>query len=442
MKEFERFRNRNPVSNTYLWTIKTLLYMKKVLTFAALLILSMSANAQQALWGGASVKSPEINPDGTVTFRLANPKAITVQVTGDFLPQQKVKVNMRGQETEMEVPGVADLTQGQDGIWSYTTPEPLAPELYSYTFLVNGTRYLDPSNIYMNRDVATWTSIFIVSREKGDKGYLYSVNDVPHGNLQKVWYDSPTLGLRRRMTVYTPPQYEENAKVKYPVLYLCHGAGGDENAWSELGRAAQILDNLIALGKAKPMIIVMPNGNPNCEAAPGEWSAGMYQPSFGAGGPKLPKAKASIPESFPDIMKYVEKHYRVLKGAANTAMCGLSMGGGHTFQTTKMYPGKFGYIGLFSAAVSIGEWGDRTPLSEKMRSDEAFNKDMATLFAAKPKLYFIGIGKTDFLIQANHDYRDWLNEKGYPFEYLETDGGHIWRNWRIYLAHFAQELFQ
>ena len=416
--------------------------MKRLLFLASLMLMALTASAQQALWGGASVKSPEINADGTVTFRLNNPKAITVQVTGDFLPQQKVSYKMGDRDVEAEVPGVADLTQGPDGIWTYTTENALDPELYSYTFLVNGTRLLDPSNIYMNRDVATWTSIFIVSKEEGDKGNLYLVNNVPHGNLQKVWYDSPTLGMTRRMTVYTPPKYEENPKVKYPVLYLCHGAGGDENAWSELGRAAQILDNLIAQGKAKPMIVVMPNGNPNCEAAPGEWGFGMYQPSFGAGGPQLPQAKASIPESFPDIMNYVEKHYRVLKRAANTAMCGLSMGGGQTFQTTKMYPGKFGYIGLFSAAVSLGAWGDQTPLSEKMRTDEAFNKEMAALFAAKPKLYFIGIGKTDFLIQANNDYRAWLTEKGYPFEYLETDGGHIWRNWRIYLTHFAEELFK
>ena len=163
-----------------------------------------------------------------------------------------------------------------------------------------------------------------------------------------MWYDSPTLGITRRMTIYTPPGYEEG-KTRYPVLYLCHGAGGDENAWSELGRAAQILDNMIALGKAKPMIVVMPNGNVDTEAAPGEWSAGMYQPTFMGGG--FGEPKSTMQESFPDIMKYVESHYRVLKGAKNTAMCGLSMGGGHTFLTTKLYPGTFGYIGLFSAAT-------------------------------------------------------------------------------------------
>ena len=414
---------------------------KTLLTISALFI-ALTSFAQQALFSGANAKSPEINPDHSVTFRFNCPKAITVQVTGDFLPTTTVEVERPGRgKMTYDAPGVADLVQGKDGIWSFTT-EPLEAELYSYSFIVNGMRCLDPSNIYQNRDVATWTSIFIISNEKGDKGDIYSVNNVPHGNLQKVWYDSPTLGLTRRMTIYTPPQYESNPKAKYPVLYLCHGAGGDENAWSELGRAAQILDNLIAEGKAKPMIVVMPNGNCNTEAAPGEWGAGMYQPSFGAGDPSFPQAKASMQESFPDIMKYVESHYRVLKGAANTAMCGLSMGGGHTFMTTKMYPGRFGYIGLFSAAITVGEWGDPTPLSEKMARDEKFNQEMATLFAAKPMLYYIGIGKTDFLIQANNDFRAYLDAKGYPYEYQETEGGHIWRNWRIYLAHFAQELFR
>lgn len=400
--------------------------MKRILTAAAVLLISTAAGAQQAIFNSSQVVSPEIHPDRSVTFRLNCPKAITVQVSGDFRPAGEPQY-------------VADLVQGEDGIWTYTT-EPLEPELYSYCFLVNGVRMLDPANIYRNRDVATWTSIFIVSGEKGDRGDLYSVNDVPHGNVQKVWYDSPSLGLTRRMTVYTPPQYESEPKRKFPVLYLCHGAGGDENAWSELGRAAQILDNLIASGEAKPMIVVMPNGNCNTEAAPGEWSAGMYQPSMGGG--RFPQAKASMQESFPDIMNYIESRYRVLKGAYNTAMCGLSMGGGHTFQTTKMYPGRFGYIGLFSAAVGVGSRGDKTPVREQMATNEAFQKDMEALFAAKPRLYYIAIGETDFLMDSNTALREYLDGRGYPYEYEETTGGHIWRNWRIYLDHFARKLFK
>ena len=395
--------------------------MKKALFTIALAFFAVTGFAQQALFSRNVVKSPEINADNTVTFRLHAPKAITVQLTGDC------------------VDGVVSMKEDSLGVWSYTTGK-LEPELYSYSFIVNGMRMLDPSNIYQNRDVATWTSIFIISDQKGDKGDLYSVNKVPHGNVSKVWYESPTLKLTRRMTVYTPAGYDKGKN--YPVLYLLHGAGGDENAWSELGRAAQILDNLIAAGKAKPMLVVMTNGNPNTAAAPGEWDFGMYQPAMGGGGVQLPQAAASMDESFMDVVNFIEKNYKVAKNKANRAICGLSMGGGHSFQISKRFPNTFDYVGLFSAAVSVGQWGDRTPLLERMNTNEEYNKQMAALFGAKPKLYWIAIGKTDFLYQQNADLRKWLDSKGYPYTYRETDGGHIWRNWRIYLTEFSQMIFK
>ena len=412
--------------------------MKRIITILAAMALTASAFAQQALFGGPTVKSPEINEDGSVTFRLAAPKAVMVKLTGDMLPQQKIK----GQFGEMEVAGTVDMTE-KDGVWTYTTA-PLEGELYSYNFIVDGIRLLDPSNIYQSRDVATWTSVVIVSRNDSDKGHYYSVNKVPHGDVARVWYDSPALGLSRKLTIYTPAGYSDPGnKTKYPVLYLCHGAGGDEEAWITLGRTAQILDNLIAEGKAKPMIVVMPNGNVNTSAAPGEWSAGQYQPSFGAG-PDFGKPKASMDESFLDIVNYVESRYRVLKGQYNRAMCGLSMGGGHTFATTLRYPKEFGYIGLFSAGLSIpGANRDyRQPLLEQAENSPEFQASMAALFAAKPKLYWIGMGKTDFLYQSTADLRTYLDSHEYPYEYLETDGGHIWRNWRIYLTEFAQKIFK
>ena len=258
-----------------------------------------------------------------------------------------------------------------------------------------------------------------------------------HGNLAKVWYDSPTLKMQRRMTIYTPAGYDKGKN--YPVMYLMHGAGGDENAWSELGRAAQILDNLIATGKAKPMIVVMPNGNTDCQAAPGEWSRGMYQPSFM--GSVNQKPVAMMDESFMDIVKYVESHYKVAKNKRSRAICGLSMGGGHTFATSKRYPDTFNYIGLFSAGLHIS--GDRTKsFYEQLQEDTNVQKQLAKLFAGKPALYWIAIGKTDFLYQQNADLRKYLDEKGYPYEYRETEGGHIWRNWRIYLTEFAQRVFK
>ena len=407
--------------------------MKKILLTLVLGVVCAGATmAQEALWSGSQVTSPVVNPDGTVTFNIVAPKAVKVEITGDFLAPQKIETAMG----TYEAPGVVELKE-QNGVWTYTTPR-LAPELYSYSVRVNGLSILDPSNVYVNRDIASLTSIFIVSDAKGDKGDLYRVNEVPHGDVAKVWYDSPTLKMKRRMTVYTPAGYDKGKN--YPVLYLLHGAGGDEDAWTTLGRAAQIMDNLIATGKAKPMLIVMPNGNTNCQAAPGEWSKGMYTPSF-LGSLDTP-AVASMDESFPDIVKYVESHYKVAKGKKNRAICGLSMGGGHSFATSKRYPDMFNYVGLFSAGLHIS--GDQQGKSfyQMLQENKTVQGELAKLFAGKPALYWIAIGKTDFLYAQNADLRRYFDEKGYPYEYLETEGGHIWRNWRIYLTEFAQKVFK
>ena len=375
------------------------------------LLMPVAALAQQALWGNAPVVSPEIHENKTVTFRLRAPKAVKVQVTGDFLAK-----------------GVADLVENEEGVWEYTTPEPLKPELYGYTFLVDGLKINDPSNVYMIRDVATITNVFIIGGERAD---LYKVNDVPHGTVSKVWYDSPSLGMDRRLTIYTPAGYETSGK-RYPVFYLLHGMGGDENAWSELGRATQILDNLIAQGKAEPMIVVMTNGNAALEAAPGESSLGWEkQPTF-----QLPKTmEGSFEMHFPEVVKFVDNHYRTKANKKNRAIAGLSMGGFHSLHISKQYPDMFNYVGLFSAAIMPGK-NATSPVYEDMEGK------LATQFAKKPALYWIAIGKTDFLYKANVDYRKLLDEKGYPYEYFENEDGHIWRNWRIYLSEFAPKLFK
>ena len=389
---------------------------KTIISLALAAVCCLSAQAQEKLFNSASVQSPVINKDGTVTFNLYAPKAIKVEVTGDFLPTQPIEVEGYG---KYDAPGVAQLTEGKNGM----------------------TGVKDPANIYVNRDIVSFTNIFIISNEKGDKGDLYKVNEVPHGNLSKVWYPSPTLKMQRRMTIYTPPGYDKGGK--YPVMYLLHGSGGDENAWSELGRAAQILDNLIATGKAKPMIVVMPNGNPNCQAAPGEWSFGMYTPGFrdGGTGPTTP-AVATIPESFMDIVNYVDANYRTIKKREGRAVCGLSMGGGHTFHVSLLYPDKFDYYGLFSAGLHLAKGGYQDSFAEQIKSNPEFAQQSARLFGSKPKLYWMGMGNTDFLYQSTVDLRNYWDSKGYKYEYVETDGGHIWRNWRIYLTMFAQKIFK
>ena len=393
--------------------------MKRISILSALLLMCAMTFAQQALWGGAPVVSPEIHDNNTVTFRLKAPKAVKVQVTGDFLPTQKIKTPFG----EFDGPGVADLKENKDGVWEFTTPEPLKPELYSYTFLVDGLKINDPSNVYMIRDVASVTNVFIIG---GDERIdLYKVNKVPHGTVSKVWYNSPTLGMDRRLTVYTPAGYETSGK-RYPVFYLLHGMGGDENAWSELGRTAQILDNLIAQGKAKPMIVVMTNGNAALEAAPG----------FAAPSMNLPKTmEGSFETAFPDVVKFIDKTYRTQANKKGRAIAGLSMGGFHSMHISKQYPDMFDYVGLFSAAIMPNK-DVKSPIYDNLEAK------LKTQFAKKPALYYIAIGDKDFLFQANNDYRKMLDEKGYKYEYYETGEGHIWKNWRIYLTEFAPKIFK
>lgn len=384
--------------------------MKKFMFLVCGCLMAMNSVAQQQLGQRARVQSPVVNADGTVTFNFYSPSAQRVSVSGDF-------DEIRNQRLEM--------TKQENGVWTVTTKS-LNPELYSYSLSVDGQRFVDPANSYVNRDISTLSNIFIVTKSNDDKGHLYSVNDVPHGTLSRVWYDSPTLGQQRRMTVYLPAAYD--GKKAFPVMYLLHGHGGDETAWGDLGRASQIMDNLIAEGKCVPMIVVMPNGNPTCNAAPGWWHEGMYTPDGNAFNQR--GAKASMEESFMDIVNFVDSHYKTVKKRSGRAVTGLSMGGGHTFGISRLYPETFDYYGLQSAAARV------------QQNDAKFNEQMSRLFSSKPKLFWIAIGKEDFLIQQNNGLRQYLDAHNYPYEYYENDGGHIWRNWRIYLSMFAQKIFR
>lgn len=399
--------------------------MKKAITIIAVLCVACSAFAQQALGPGSGIVSPEINPDHTVTFRYHNPKAVIVQISGDFLPTRKITRKTGNRERVYKEPVRVDMVE-TDGMWTYTTA-PLEGELYSYTFYVDGQKMMDPSNIYQNRDIATWTNIFTLSAEQGDKGWYYEVHDVPHGNVSKVWYDSPALGTQRRMTVYTPAGYEKNTKTKYPVLYLLHGSGGDEDAWSDLGRAVQILDNLIAEGKAEPMILVMPNGVHFNQAAPGV-AVNMFQPTVNN---SRSQSTVEVEESFPDIINYIEANYRVKKDKNSRAVAGLSMGGRQSAALARKHPATFGYVGMFSGSVPP-------------EIDEATGKDktLDAMFAAKPKLYWIACGKADGAMVNSRLLKEYCEAQGHPVSFYESEGGHIWRNWREYLTVFAQKIFK
>ena len=398
--------------------------MKRISFLAVCMLMCMAIFAQQSLWGGGKkIVSPEVHENNTVTFRLEAPHASKVQVTGDFLPAI-IRETSWGVSEEA---GVADLVKNSDGLWEYTTPEPLAPEFYNYSFMVDGMKIADPNNVHQIRDIASITSLFIIGGGRAD---LYKVNDVPHGTVAKVWYESPSLGINRRMTVYTPAGYEKGDQ-RYPVFYLLHGMGGDENAWSDLGRATQIMDNLIAQGKAEPMIVVMTNGNAIQEAAPGESSLGYVVPTM-----QLPKTmEGSFETHFPEVVEFVDKHYRTKANKENRAIAGLSMGGFHSLHTSKQYPDMFNYVGLFSAAIM--PFGNvSSPIYDDMEGK------LKIQFDKKPALYWIGIGKTDFLYKSNEAYRKLLDSKGYKYEYFENEDGHIWKNWRIYLSEFAPKLFK
>ena len=338
-----------------------------------------------------------INEDNSVTFRYKNPKAVKVEVSGEFME------------------GSAQLVE-KDGIWTYTTA-PLASEMYFYTLSVDGSPIVD-MNYSMTKDIPRWMNYFIIGGEKGD---IYSVQDVPHGTVSSRWYESKMLQMRRRVNVYTPAGYE-NSKKKYPVFYLLHGNACDENSWLDLGRAAQILDNLIAQGKAEPMIVVMTNGNPAQQAAPAYFGDTYTNANTMPG-------IAAFPDTFSEVIAFVESNYRTISKKEGRAIAGFSMGGGHAFTISKDMPNTFDYVGLFSAAGS------------NISRDEEKAK-LLTMKKNGYKLYYIGCGTDDFLYRNVLAYNKQLDDIGFKYYYRETSGGHTWGPWRIFLSEMVPMLFK
>ena len=376
--------------------------------FMLLAIITFNVDAQSRR--GPRVISPEIQENNSVTFRLLAPEASKVTLSGNW---------MAGWGTQVE------LAKGDSGIWSVTT-DVLPPEFYTYSFFVNGVKTLDVQNPQVVRDGTRFENVVIVPGKESD---VYTVKDVPHGVLSKVWYPSPSLNKNRRMYVYTPPGYAESNE-KYPVFYLLHGAGGDEDAWTTLGRTPYILDNLIAEGKAKPMIVVMTNGNAWSSAAPGDEPKMESTPDFSQ------MARGGFEKSLVnDVIPFIEKNYRTLTDQNNRAIAGLSMGGMHTQNITNVNPGKFGYIGVMSMGIMNNpRWGNY--------NEDEHKKQILALKDSGLKLYWIGCGKEDFLIEGVKNLRKFYDDLGFKYEYLETPGGHTWTNWRIYLAELAPKLFR
>jgi enterochelin esterase family protein len=351
--------------------------------------------------------------------------------------------------------------------WVYTT-DVLTSELYTYTYEVDGATVQDALNANTVRDIADTLNYFIV---KGGIADDYVTKNVAHGTISKVWYKSTLNGMsKRRMTVYLPAGYASSQK-RYPVLYLLHGSGGDEDAWTGCGRAAQILDNLIADGRCEPMIVVMPNGNVDLAAAPG---SDPNNPDVQPSGNNTSSMLGKFEYSFMDeIVSYVDKNYRTAGDKAHRAIAGLSLGGLHTIYISLNNPDKFDYIGLFSAQTT-NALGDKSidnmkklgqkwnklkgnfsflgggSVDRKITSltadhidvyDDADSK-LTTLFEDAPKLYYIAVGTDDFVKKLNDDLRTKLDAAGYSYIYNESDGGHTWENWRKYLVDFLPRLFK
>ena len=377
--------------------------IERIFTLLMLVFTASVVSAQQNIWHNEGVTSPELCEDGSVVFRYFAPSAESVEVVGDFAL------------------GAKSMTQNEAGVWEFRT-EPLASEYYTYTFTVDGNAgVLDRENVYTVRDVGTVMNYFIVGGGCGD---IYKAQDVPHGAVSRVWATPETTA--RRMTVYTPAGYEADYR-NYPVLYLLHGMGGDEEAWVATGRVAEIMDNLIAEGKIAPMIVVMPNGCMRHDAAPGYSGEGFYKPYMSG------SMDGSFEEYFADVVEWVDAHYRTYPTKERRAIAGLSMGGFHAMQISKLYPDMFDYVGLFSAAIYRGKEG--------VSIYENLEEAIAEQFAKGVALYWIGIGKDDFLYEENARFRTMLDSHDYEYEYVESDGGHTWRNWRCYLTQFAERLF-
>jgi enterochelin esterase-like enzyme len=397
-----------------------------VLTF---LLASVSAGGQQQTTPAATpatrpqfripprIVSPEILPDNKVTFRVYSRGASKITVSGEWQDGSN--------PTET-------LVRGDTGMFLLTVG-PLKPELYGYTFNVDGVTTIDPNNVQVRRDGTRYASFFIVSGKESD---LYiQKNGVPHGNVSKVWYNSPVLGMDRRVYIYTPAGYEKGRK-KYPVFYLLHGAGGDEDAWTNMGRAAQIMDNLIAQGKAKPMIVVMTNGNANQAGAPNDINDVPLQRDATAANQNL-SGKFEV-HLVKDLVPFIEKNYKVLTGKDNRAIAGLSMGGMHTQTITNDNPGIFSYIGVFS--MGIMNFGQQN--QDPARLDQERDIKIEALKNSSYKLYWIGVGKDDFVYQSVITLRSILDKHNFKYTYRESTGGHTWANWRIYLSEFAPQLFK
>jgi enterochelin esterase family protein len=347
--------------------------------------------------------SPRVAADGRVTISIYAPKASEVSIIGDW------------QATFAPVA----LQKNADGVWSIEVG-PLPPDFYSYGLVVDGVETLDPKNPLIKQGVAGVDNMFLVPGE----GIEFAANQlVPHGTIRQVWYESSTLGMQRRMHIYTPPGYDDSED-SYPVLYLLHGGGDEDSGWSTIGRAGFVLDNLLAADKAVPMIVVMPNGS-----LPPPATASGAPPNFAAAQARF------VPELMNDVIPFVESTFRTRTNPDDRALVGLSMGGLQTMQVFSRNSGEFGYVAIWSAGLFGQNPEDfAAQNSEFLARARTINRDV--------ELLTIVVGEDDFARAGSEALAAVLKEHGIDNELTLTSGGHTWINWRRYLNDLAPRLFR
>lgn len=348
----------------------------------------------------AQPAGPDVSADGRVRFRLRAPDA------------HSVSVQYEGQKKSQA------MEKGDDGVWTFQTP-PLEPDFYGYSFFVDGVRALDLSNPLMKYNLLGSESMVHVP---GPASLPWELNDVPHGVLHHHFFKSAVCDDNRDFYVYTPPGYDPASRRQYPVFYLLHGYSDDASAWSAVGRQNIILDNLIARGQARPMVVVMPLGYGTTAILRHGWSRAS---SPGMWDTNITLFRRSLLE---EVLPQVEKSYRVSKNRQDRAIAGLSMGGGESLLVGLNDLDQFAWVGAFSSG-GLANFDKYFPTASTTDNDRL-------------KLLWLSCGKSDGLFGVNSEFVQWLGRKGVRCSWNEVPGVHSWMVWRRNLAAFASKIFQ
>jgi enterochelin esterase-like enzyme len=369
--------------------------MKLTSTFGKTVVITSLALLSVCAQSGFAQVSPEVHPDGTVTFRLRSPNAKSVSVRGEFWGQKSFTLDKDASSS--------------NGLWTVTTP-PIDPDIYAYTFNVDGATVIDPVNTFVR--VGAWaymSQVYI----PGPRADFLAVRDVPHGTVHEHWYHNQELNTERRVLVYTPPGYSSSQA--YPVLYLLHGSSDDEAFWVSVGRANFVMDNLLAEKKAKPALIVMPFGHASRSQAANR--------GFG-----VPMLENDLKDN---VMPLVERTYNIGKKPTDRAIAGLSMGGTQSLTIGLNNPDRFAYVAGFSSAL---RGSNEMTFASLIADPSKANKEY--------KLIWIGCGDQDGLLSGNKSFEELLTTKGIKHEYVVTPGyAHEWTLWRRYLRDLMPKLF-